>query len=1061
MKATKWVYGRRGPARRNPRFGAFWNPLQTRPPATRAAAKPSTPSPASGSAPRKDLPLLDGPPASRSIALCLRAATLCALAVLAGWSSSTTKAWAEGSRTLYPSTYPTGAGTCANTLNRGCRANLDLQPGTKYVGKVQRRTFLYVYAEAGEYVLLGSSNRATGGDILVYNPQDFGTPGDETLPGTADFSCASPTPPAGSFGGGTLGQLTSRVREVAGPHSADGTVTVPNGFTPCAYRAPSTGIYGVLFRTATSGNTNLNADIFNPLPSTSTTAAWDVTVRATPGSVTDINGRLFTYAWVGFTGQNLRPVYSRHDYVTLDGFRYAQSLAGMDPSGFALYANRLGFLDQGQPLYKGVRGSDSLVTNLAAGLSAQRPEFPIFFSSVAPAAPHATQVNKVLAALGIPLAPQPPALSAAVFTGRFPGDSAHTRPGSGGTFRLSLANASTYQIVVSRDGVDFSPQNTANAVLTGIAASGTQDVTWDGNDAAGVAFPPSGTAYAFRATARAGEIHLPMIDVENNGNGASAAAATFGGGPTVTKLNGPLAGDTTVYFDDRGYVTRSGALVGQVNGSLCPATPPPAPNPAQALAGVNSTLVYGAVPRLYRWWVPGTNANSDCAAAGGWGDAKGLDLWTYVSTAPVQGSLWVDALLNDVAASVFVPAAARPATVVQGRFAFTNPGQNLASGLQYTLTVDRSCADSALVFANLPVGATAQCVDGAGLAAYTFTGFPSTLAGGAAVVGAAPAAPMTFTYTAPAGGSVSTTASVASAGQDELPANNTATGTTVVSAVDLQTAASAPLTALAGETVSVLAAFSNLSGSSAAPWAASITIGSPGLCPVGVLLVGGPPGVALAGVDPVTCALSFSGMPATLADGQILSFHLRYQAPALGTVPVTTTVATSGDANAGNNSATAVTTVAVVNMVISLSGMPLQAIAGQAYAGTFTCTNAGLLDALTGTRCTIDSGLPAGVVVSGCVLDRTGAPWAAGDPVPAGASVVCSVAGTPQVLGPVVISASTDATGEAVPADNTATLNLNVVAQPGIPTLTSPALWLLAVLMGAAGLWLRPRRTGS
>ncbi|HTH11402.1 MAG TPA: hypothetical protein VMA55_17670, partial [Acidovorax sp.] len=127
-------------------------------------------------------------------------------------------AWAEGSRTLYPSTYPTSGGTCANTFNRGCRANLDLQPGNRYVGKIHRRTFLYVYAEAGEYVLLGSSNRTTGGDILVYNPQDFGTPGDETLPASADFSCASSTPPAGSFGGGTLGQLSSRAQELAGPH---------------------------------------------------------------------------------------------------------------------------------------------------------------------------------------------------------------------------------------------------------------------------------------------------------------------------------------------------------------------------------------------------------------------------------------------------------------------------------------------------------------------------------------------------------------------------------------------------------------------------------------------------------------------------------------------------------------------------------------------------------------------------------------------------------------------------------------------------------------------------
>ena len=965
-------------------------------------------------------------------------------------------AWAEGSRTLYPSTYPTSGGTCANTFNRGCRANLDLQPGNRYVGKIHRRTFLYVYAEAGEYVLLGSSNRTTGGDILVYNPQDFGTPGDETLPASADFSCASGTPPAGSFGGGTLGQLSSRAQELAGPHSADGSATVTGGFAPCAYRAPATGIYGVQFMPATSGNTNLNADIFNPLPSTSTVAAWDVTVRATASSLSDLHGRLFTYAWLGFTGVNNRPVYSRHDYVTLDGYRYSQALAGLDPNGFALYANRLGFLDNGQPLYKGVRGSDSFVTNLAPGLSAQRPEFPIFFSSVAPSAPHAAEVDKVLSALRIPLTPQSPSLSATTFTGRPPSGVLRTVPGAGGTFRLSIAGASTFQIVVSRDGVDFSPANTANAVITGIAATGTQDVPWDGNDAAGNPFPASATPYAYRAFARGGEIHLPMIDTENNGDGTSTATATFGGGPTITKLNGPQAGNNTVYFDDRGYVTRSGTLVGQLNGTLCPSSPPPASNPAQALGGADSTLVHGASPQLYRWWPPGANANADCAATGGWGDAKGLDLWTYVTSPAANGQLWIDPLLRDTAASLFVPAAARPGTLVQGRLAFVNRGTDMATGLQYSLTLDRSCADTVVSFANLPTGASAACVDTLGQGRYVFSGFPATLAGGASVLGADPAAPMAFSYTAPAGGSVTAIALVAGASSDDVPANNSATGTTVISPVDLETTASAPLTALAGESVTVLASFSNMSGTPASPWTPTIAIGAALNCPFGVQLASAPPGVTMVGFDTATCAVSLSGLPPTLADGQILSLSFSYQAPALGQVPVTTTVATPGDVHTGNNSATATTTIAVVNMAISLSGMPLQAISGQPYSGTFSCTNAGLLDAVGGTRCAIDSGLPPGLSQTGCLLN--GAAWVAGDTVPAGAAVICSVSGTPVTVGPMVMVASTAAAGDAILSDNTATQGLAVLPAQSIPTLSKSAALALAALLLLVAARLRYRR---
>lgn len=980
-----------------------------------------------------------------------------------GWCVAAGLWWApavlaEGSRTLYPATYPTSSGTCANTPNRGCRANLDLQAGTRYVGKIQRRTFLYVYAEAGEYLLLGSRNRTAGGDVLVYHPQDFGTPGDETLPPSADFSCASNTPPPGSFGGGTLGQLNTRAQELAGPHSADGSATVTNGFAPCAYRVPATGIYGVQFTPATSGNTNLNADIFNPLPSTTTVAAWDVTVRTSASSLANVDGRLFTYAWVGFTGVNNRPVYSRHDYVTLDGYRYSQALAGLDPNGFALYANRLGFLDNGQPLYKGVRGSDSLVTNLAAGLSAQRPEFPIFFNSIAPSAPHAAEVDKVLTALQIPLTPQPPSLSEVTFTGRSPSVGQRTLSGAGGTFRLSITGATTFQIVVSRDGVDFSPANTANAVITGIAAAGTQDVPWDGNDAAGSPFPASAAPYAYRAFARAGEIHLPMIDTENNGNGTSASTASFGGGPTITKLNGPQAGGTTVYFDDRGYVTQSGTLVGQVNGTLCPGPLPPAPTPAQALAGVDSALVYGASHQLYRWWPPGANANADCAATGGWGDAKGLDLWTYITSPAADGLLWVDPLLRDTATSVFVPSAARPGSTVQGKLVFTNHGTDTATGLQYALALDRSCADTVVSFANLPAGASAVCTDTAGQGLYVFSGFPAMLAGGASVFGADPAAPMTFSYTAPAAGTVSAETLISAATADDLPDNNTFLGTTVVSAVDLQTAASAPLTALAGESVTALVSFANLSGAPATPWTPSITIGAALNCPPGVQLASAPPGVSMVGLDPTTCAVALSGLPPTLADGQILSLSFRYQAPAMGQVPITATVVTPADAYAGNNSATASTTIAAVNMVISLSGMPLQAIAGRPYAGTFSCTNAGLLDATAGTRCAVDSGLPAGLSQTGCVLASTNAAWTAGTPVPAGATVVCRVAGTPVALGHTVIVASTAATGEAQVLDNTATQGLEVVPLQGIPTLTRPATVALTTLILLTAVRLRGRK---
>ncbi len=141
-------------------------------------------------------------------------------------------AFAEGTRTLHPS----GA--------TGERGVMDVSNSSFFANVARGRQFLYVYAQAGEYILLGSRNRSNGGDVLVYNPQSFGVPGNETIPATADFTCSTQT------GRGTI---SGRAAELAGPNSADGTATVTDGFTPCSYLAPTTGIYGVSFTGATSG----------------------------------------------------------------------------------------------------------------------------------------------------------------------------------------------------------------------------------------------------------------------------------------------------------------------------------------------------------------------------------------------------------------------------------------------------------------------------------------------------------------------------------------------------------------------------------------------------------------------------------------------------------------------------------------------------------------------------------------------------------------------------------------------------------------------------------------
>ncbi|MCE3001944.1 MAG: hypothetical protein LW860_04460 [Xanthomonadaceae bacterium] len=557
------------------------------------------------------------------------------LAGIAAVLGPTGEARADGSRDLFPPGYV------------GSRANLDLQPAQVYLGVVRRRTFIYVYAQAGEYILLGSSNRIDGntaGNIQVFDPQPFGARGDETIPAASSFDCV-----AGATGGATgphffgdpagagniTGAIGTRLAEEAGPRSADSSAGVANAWTPCAYRAPVTGTYGVLFAASDAGG-GPNGVIDPPARSNISVAAWEVEVRADAASTTDISGRVYTFAFAFFTGANSRPVNSDLFYVTTDGYRYRQELRNFDPNGYVLYANVSGFLDAGNPLYKNLRGNNALVSPIVpagTGITAQPAQYPAFFVDIDPAGANAANVAQVLGTLSIPLAPPTAVLSAATFTGVVGGS--QTVVNLGGTFSLTTANTITYEIVISRNGVDFDPANPLNRTLTGFAPGGTLNVSWNGNDSGGNPFPVG--TFSYRVEGRNGDVHFPIVDAEGN----------LGGGPTIVRLNGPgtLAERRRVFFDDRGYRTSNGTLVGVLNGTLCPAnsggTPP---SPPVNLVGVDSSTPYRA-------WPGNGNDNLDCVAnttTQGFGDAKALDLWTQVSSAAVNQTLEILGAQADV-----------------------------------------------------------------------------------------------------------------------------------------------------------------------------------------------------------------------------------------------------------------------------------------------------------------------------------------------------------------------------------------------------------------------------
>jgi hypothetical protein len=172
------------------------------------------------------------------------------------------------------------------------------------------------------------------------------------------------------------------------------------------------------------------------------------------------------------------------------------------------------------------------------------------------------------------------------------------------------------------DSATFDPTLPGNRSLVAVVSAGVQNLAWDGKDNSGAYMPTSwtgngGAGYCFNATLHAGAYHFPLLDAENS----------MLGGPTITLLNPPggvcpFATCSTAFFDDLGYKTTSGAVVGTVGSVLSGNNPPLPPDYSNTGFDTTSTTI-----RAY-----GDNSSN------GFGNQKGLDLWTYFPSKDVVGS---------------------------------------------------------------------------------------------------------------------------------------------------------------------------------------------------------------------------------------------------------------------------------------------------------------------------------------------------------------------------------------------------------------------------------------
>ncbi|AFZ01189.1 DUF11 domain-containing protein [Calothrix sp. PCC 6303] len=464
---------------------------------------------------------------------------------------------------------------------------------------ILRRTVLKVYVNKDEVINLGSS--AVGvdkGDILLFKD------GDNVDSTTPTLKCSTAV---------DKGILDTRAKEIAGPLPTTG------GYTPCTYTAPASGVYQVVFygtdgKTSTTDPTTANGVdyITNPLTTAAQKSAvsmWDITVRSSATSTSDIKGRVFTDYIALNMGANNRYLKSNIYILTDDGYRYSTDLSvgrGIDPYGFLFFANEKGLLaPNGQPLYHtGKKAGDSAMTPpLDGGVTIQAPKYPLFFNPPS---------NDAISGLNVSLiAREPFPASNFKFTGGVGGSGNQTPESVGGTFSFDAPQSGGFQIIIDADNDGNYNTASSDRILEGSAVGGSNTIIWDGKDGGGNVLParPGNAPYNARITLKGGEYHFPLIDAESAADGFKIEMLN----PPGPFSNG--ANQTTIYFDERDYkVSETDVTLGC---SLAAGLPV-----CDGRGGVDSAL--GA----HKF---GTNTGNSTD----YGDRKAIDTWIYFPSSAV------------------------------------------------------------------------------------------------------------------------------------------------------------------------------------------------------------------------------------------------------------------------------------------------------------------------------------------------------------------------------------------------------------------------------------------
>jgi len=392
--------------------------------------------------------------------------------------------------------------------------------------------------------------------------------------------------------------------------------------------------------------------------------------------------------------------------------------------------------------------------------------------------------------------------------------------------------------------------------------------------------------------------------------------------------------------------------------------------------------------------------------------------------------------VTDLSVTKSAPATIDAGTNLSYTITVQNLGANAASSTQLSDTIP---AGTAFVSFNQNSGPAFSC-SGTTTISCSNASFPA---------GATATFTLVVSVPANATGSIANTATVSTTTGDTNSGNDSSTAnTTITQHADLAVTKSGPSVAAVGSDIAYTISVSNAGPSDASAVTLSDTI--PAQTSFVSMQQNNGPAFNCGGTTTVTCTI------ATLAPAASATFMLTVHVNSAAAITNTANIsATTSDPVPGNNTSSAFTTAAAVDLSITKSVSAGPYVVGTPVTFTLTVTNNSAVGA---TNIVVTDPLPAGMsatattppgACSGTTTVTCTAPALA-----AGASTAFTItANLPPLPGNYTNTATvSSATTEATPADNTGSAGFAVVAAPAIPTLSPGILALLAALLGIVGI---------